>query len=57
METKEGAGFTAIAYEDGSLVIAGSADYDDKEEAIAFASSRNWDAVVDRQTGKTIWRR
>jgi len=49
--------FTAYAYEDGLLVIADAADFDSAKEAIEFAKSRNWDAVVNQTTGKTIYSR
>lgn len=49
--------YTAIAYEEGSLVIADEASYDDRDEAIAFAKNHGWDCVRDDQTGEIIWQR
>lgn len=49
--------FTAIALEDDTLIIADEADFDDLEEAIAFAKSHNWDEVINSRTKKILWSR
>lgn len=49
--------YTAYAYVDDGVVVADSAEYDDKEEAIAFAKAHNWDEVVNDASGETVWRR
>lgn len=49
--------FTAFVYEDDGIIAADLSTYDDKEEAIEFAKSRNWDEVVNDITGEVVWRR
>lgn len=49
--------FTAFAYEDDGITTADLSTYDDENEAIEFAKSRNWDEVVNDITGEVVWRR
>lgn len=47
--------FRAIALDEKGLVV-GQSDYDSLAEAARFAAGRNWDAVIDPASGKTLWR-
>lgn len=47
--------FRAIALDEEGLVI-GQSDYDSLAEAARFAAGRNWDAVIEPASGKTLWR-
>lgn len=49
--------FTAFVYEEGGIITADLSTYDSKEEAIEFAKYRNWDEVVNDNTGEVVWRR
>lgn len=49
--------YTAIAYEDDGTTVADESMYDDRDEAIAFAKSHNWDVVLNDKTGKLEWHR
>ena len=49
--------FTAFVYEDDGITAADLSTYDVKEEAIDFAQSRNWDEVVNDNTGEIVWRK
>ena len=57
LEMCEYGSFTAFAYEDDGITVADLSTYDDKEEAITFAKSRNWDEVVNDHTGEVVWKR
>ena len=48
--------YTALAYDENGCIESQS-EYDDPNEAIAFAKSHDWDAVVEESTFKTIWPR
>lgn len=52
-----GESFTAYAYEDDGLYVDDLSVYDNKEDAITFAKSRNWDEVVDDLSGEVVWKR
>lgn len=47
--------YRAIALDEEGLVI-GQSDYDSLTEAARFAAGRNWDAVIEPTSGKTLWR-
>lgn len=47
--------FRAIALDEEGLVV-GQSDYDSLAEAARFATGRNWDAVIEPASGKTLWR-
>lgn len=47
--------FRAIALDEEGLVV-GQSDYDSLAEAARFAAGRNWDAVIEPASGKTLWR-
>lgn len=47
--------YTAFIYEDDGMIAVDLSTYDDKEEAIEFAKSRNWDEVVNDITGEVVW--
>ena len=49
--------YTAFAYEDDGITQADLSTYDNEQEAVEFAKSRNWDKVVNDITGEVIWRR
>ena len=49
--------FTAFVYEDDGIIAADLSTYYDKDEAIEFAKSRNWDEVVNDSTGEVVWRK
>ena len=49
--------FTAFAYADDGVTTEDLSTYDTKEEAIEFARARNWDEVVNDNTGEVVWRR
>lgn len=44
--------YTAFIYEEDGIAAA---EYDNKEDAIAFAKARNWDEVVNDNTGDVVW--
>lgn len=47
--------YRAIALDEEGLVV-GQSDYDSLAEAARFAAGRNWDAVIEPASGKTLWR-
>lgn len=50
--------FTAYDYMDSiRRIVWDWAEYDNKEEAIAFAKNRGWDEVVHDNTGEVVWHR
>lgn len=49
--------YTAFAYEEDGITAEDLATYDNKDDAIKFAESHNWDEVVDDISGKVVWRR
>ena len=49
--------YTAFLYERDGVTAKDLATYDNKEEAISFAESHNWDEVIDDISGKVVWRR
>ena len=49
--------FTVFIYEDDGITAADFSMYDSKEEAIEFAKNRNWDEVVNDNTGEVVWKR
>ena len=54
---EEDESYTAFIYEDDGTTSADLSTYDNKEEAVNFAKSRNWDEVVNDNTGEVIWKR
>lgn len=51
--------YTAFLYEKDGILAGVATDlstYSDKEWAITFAQSKNWDEVVDNTTGEIVWR-
>ena len=54
---EEDESYTAFIYEDDGIITADLSTYDDKEEAIEFAKSRNWDEVVNDITGEVVWKK
>ena len=53
--TEEDESYTAFIYEDDGITTADLSTYDNEEDAIEFAKSRNWDEVVNDITGEVIW--
>lgn len=53
----EDGSYTAFAYEEDGITAYDLATYDTKEDAINFAKSRNWDEVVDDNSGEIVWQR
>ena len=49
--------FTAFIYEDDGIIAADLSTYDDADYAVEFAKRRNWDEVVNDNTGEVIWRK
>ena len=49
--------YTAFIYEDNGYLLEDESMYDNKQEAIEFAKARNWDEVVNDNTGEIVWRR
>lgn len=49
--------FQAIAYNKDDGTIKDEADYDDLDEAIAFAKKYKWNAVINKVTQETLWSR
>lgn len=47
--------YTAFVYEDDGGYIVDESTYDNKQEAIDFAESRNWDEVINDNTGEVVW--
>lgn len=57
MPEDDSGSYTAFAYEEDGITTEDLATYDNKEDAISFAESHNWDEVVDDNSGEVIWRR
>ena len=49
--------FTAFLYEDDGFAAVDLSTYDTEKEAIDFAKVRQWDKVVNDNTGKVVWRK
>lgn len=47
--------YTAFVYEDDGTTTADMATYGNKDDAVSFAKSRNWDEVVNDITGDVVW--
>lgn len=54
-ESNDSVSYTAYLYRDDGITSEDLATYDDKEEAINFAKSRDWDEVVDDNSGGVVW--
>ena len=52
---EEDESYTAFIYEDDGITTADLSTYDNEEDAIEFAKSRNWDEVVNDITGEVVW--
>lgn len=47
--------FQALVYNEEDGTVKDEADYDDLEEAIAFAKKHKWDTVINKVTHQTLW--
>lgn len=52
---EEGETYTAFVYEEDGVTTEDLATYDNKDEAIRFAKSHNWDEVVNDVSGEVVW--
>ena len=49
--------YTAFLYNEDGITAEDLATYETKDEAIEFAKHRNWDEVVNDETGEVVYRR
>lgn len=49
--------YTAFVYEEDGTTAKDLATYDNKDEAIIFAMSYDWDEVVNDDSGEVVWTR
>ncbi len=49
--------YKAVVYDPDTGATYDEAEYGSLSEAVGFAKLRDWDAVIDQVTDKTVWSR